>query len=76
MIVIPLVTILWAALLPYYQVFSLAGLKLLTLQNFVDVLNAGSFAGSISNTLILGAAAATGRHFILFVSRLVHCPPA
>jgi iron(III) transport system permease protein len=58
-VVIPLATILWAALLPYYQPFSIKALPLLGFGNFVQVLNSPSFRGSIVNSLVLGAAAAT-----------------
>jgi iron(III) transport system permease protein len=58
-VVIPLATILWAALLPYYQPFSIKALPLLGFGNFVQVLNSPSFRGSILNSLVLGAAAAT-----------------
>jgi iron(III) transport system permease protein len=58
-VVIPLATILWAALLPYYQPFSLKALPLLGIGNFVQVLNSPSFRGAIVNSLALGAAAAT-----------------
>ena len=52
-------TILWAALLPYYQPFSIAAMPMLGAGNFVQVLNSQSFRGSIANSLMLGAAAAT-----------------
>ena len=58
-IVIPLATILWAALLPYYQPFSVAALTKLGTANFIQVLHSRSFQSSIVNTLLLGAAAAT-----------------
>jgi len=58
-VVIPLATILWAALLPYYQPFSLKAVPLLGFGNFVQVLNSPSFRGSIVNSLVLGASAAT-----------------
>ena len=58
-VVIPLATILWAALLPYYQPFSIAAMPMLGAGNFVQVLNSQSFRGSIANSLMLGAAAAT-----------------
>jgi iron(III) transport system permease protein len=58
-IVIPLATILWAALLPYYQPFSVAALPELGVANFVQVLHSRSFRDSIVNTLVLGASAAT-----------------
>ena len=58
-VVIPLATILWAALLPYYQPFSIAALSKLGVGNFVTALNSASFRDSIANTLVLGASAAT-----------------
>ena len=58
-VVIPLATILWAALLPYYQPFSLKAVPLLGFVNFVQVLSSPSFRGAIVNSLVLGAAAAT-----------------
>jgi iron(III) transport system permease protein len=58
-IVIPLATILWAALLPYYQPFSVAALPKLGVANFATVLHSRSFQASIVNTLVLGASAAT-----------------
>jgi iron(III) transport system permease protein len=58
-VIIPLATIVWAAFLPYYQPFSIAALPKLGIGNFVEVLNAPSFRGSILNTLVLGASAAT-----------------
>jgi iron(III) transport system permease protein len=58
-VVLPLANILWAALLPYYQPFSLGALSKLGIGNFVHVLNSPSFRESIVNSLILGAATAT-----------------
>jgi iron(III) transport system permease protein len=58
-VVIPMATILWAALLPYYRPFSLDAIPSLGFQNFVTVWNSQSFRGSIANSLILGASAAT-----------------
>jgi iron(III) transport system permease protein len=58
-VIIPLATIVWAAFLPYYQPFSIAALPKLGVGNFVEVLNSPSFRESISNTLVLGACAAT-----------------
>jgi iron(III) transport system permease protein len=58
-IVVPLATIVWAALLPYYQPFSIAAIPKLGLGNFVLVLNSPSFRGSIVNSLLVGASAAT-----------------
>jgi iron(III) transport system permease protein len=58
-VVIPMATILWAALLPYYQPFSVKALPMLGVGNFIQVLNSQSFRGAIVNSLVLGAAAAT-----------------
>ena len=70
-VVLPLATILWAALLPYYQPFSIKALPLLGFGNFVQVLNSPSFRGAIVNSLVLGAAAATARHRAVGRRRLV-----
>jgi iron(III) transport system permease protein len=58
-VVVPLATILWAALLPFYQPFSIKALPLLGVRNFVQVLHSPSFQDAIANTLILGASVAT-----------------
>jgi len=58
-VVIPLATILWAALLPFYQPFSLQAVPRLGFDNFVQVLRSPSFQGAIINSLVLGAATAT-----------------
>ena len=58
-LVLPLATIGWAALLPFYQTFSIEALDLITLDNFVKVDNSPSFHDSLWNTLILGAGSAT-----------------
>jgi iron(III) transport system permease protein len=58
-VIFPLANILWAALLPYYQPFSIAAFSKLGFGNFVQVLNSPSFRNSIVNSLVLGAATAT-----------------
>lgn len=58
-VVVPLLTVLWAALLPFYQPVSMAAVSRLTSANFVQALNSPSFQGTILNTLILAASAAT-----------------
>lgn len=58
-VVVPLATILWAALLPFYEPLSVAAISKLGFENFVQVLNSQSFRNSIANSLILGASAAT-----------------
>lgn len=58
-IVLPIGIVVWASLLPYYQTFSFEAISLFTLDNFAEVLDAGLLLGSVTNTLILGAATAT-----------------
>ncbi|MPZ59004.1 MAG: ABC transporter permease subunit [Rhizobiales bacterium] len=58
-VIIPLVTIIWAALLPFYQPFSIDGLSRLRLTNFIQVLTSPSARGAVFNSLVLGAATAT-----------------
>lgn len=58
-VVVPLATILWAALLPYYQPFSVAAIPKLGIANFVQVLGSPSFRDSIVNSLVVGASTAT-----------------
>src|SRR5262249_20397347 len=58
-VIIPMAMILWAALLPFYQPPSLAALPMLGFANFMQALGSPSFQGSIVNSLVLGAAAAT-----------------
>jgi iron(III) transport system permease protein len=58
-IILPLINIVWAALLPYYQPFSIKALSQLSLVNFVKVVHSPSFQDSIVNTLVLGAGTAT-----------------
>jgi iron(III) transport system permease protein len=58
-VILPVATILWAALLPYYQPFSIAAIPKLGVANFVQVLGSPSFRGSILNSLVVGVSAAT-----------------
>ena len=59
LLVLPVSIIVLASLLPFYEGVSLDALRLLTLDNFVQVAESGSFRESILNTLIMGAATAT-----------------
>jgi iron(III) transport system permease protein len=59
LLVAPLIALLWVSLLPFYQTFSRAGLKLLTLKNYIAVLNASHYVGLFINTLLIAAIAAT-----------------
>ena len=56
---LPLAVLLWAALLPYYQSFSVRALSRLTLKNFASVLDINSDLGVLLNTLTVAAGTAT-----------------
>lgn len=58
-VIVPLIVIVWAALLPFYQPFSIDGLSRMRLTNFINVLTSPSQRTAMINTLILGAAAAS-----------------
>jgi iron(III) transport system permease protein len=58
-VLIPLLNIVRAALLPFYQPFNLAALPKVGVANFIHVFNSPSFHDAILNTLMLGAATAT-----------------
>jgi iron(III) transport system permease protein len=58
-IILPLINIVWAALLPFYQPFSVKALSQLSLVNFDKVVHSPSFQDSLVNTLLLGAGTAT-----------------
>lgn len=58
-VLIPVANIVWAALLPFYQPFSLAALPKVGVANFLLVFESPSFRDAILNTLMLGAATAT-----------------
>ena len=59
-IIMPFLTLLWAALLPSYMVPSKAALQYLTLDNFVTLINEPSIVNSTLNTIFLGVVTATG----------------
>lgn len=58
-IVLPIATVVWAALLPFYQPFSLRALNFVTLANFRGVLQTDLLRDSIVNTIILGVGTAS-----------------
>ncbi len=58
-IVLPVGILIWMSLMPYIQHVSIAGLKLLTLNNYRTVLGTVSFMGAVWNTLLLGIGTAT-----------------
>jgi iron(III) transport system permease protein len=59
-IILPFLTLLWAALLPSYMVPSRAALQYLTLANFSTLINEPSIVTGTVNTVILGVVTATG----------------
>jgi iron(III) transport system permease protein len=66
-IVLPIGIVVWAAFLPFYQPFSMAGLGRLTLDNFREILDNDAIYDSGVNTLILGAGTATAVSLITAV---------
>jgi len=58
-IVIPVAILLWTALLPYYQLFSIRALSSLTLKNFQLVLESPTYHDTMINSLMLAGITAT-----------------
>lgn len=58
-IVIPIAMLLWAASLPYYQIFSVRALSQLTLKNFQYVLESADYYDTMLNSIILASVTAT-----------------
>jgi iron(III) transport system permease protein len=58
-IVLPVAILIWGSLLPFYQQISANAVKLITIKNYLTVLNSESLRGSVINTMILGVATAT-----------------
>ena len=58
-IIMPFLTLLWAALLPSYMVPSRAAFQYVTLNNFATLINEPSIINSTVNTIILGVVTAT-----------------
>src|SRR4029453_7617769 len=58
LLAIPMLMLVWASLLPFYQPFSFAALKLVTLSNYRTVLSPDHVALA-TNTLLVSVAAAT-----------------
>ena len=56
---LPLGIVIWVSLLPYYDGISLAAINLMSIKHYWTVWESHSFRGSILNTVILGAAAAS-----------------
>ena len=59
-VLLPLFSLLWASLMPFYQAVTMRGLGRLTLRNYEKVIDANSDLGSLINTLLLAFATACG----------------
>jgi iron(III) transport system permease protein len=57
--VLPVLVLIWASLLPFYQAPSPTAFTLLTLSNYVNVLTSSHYVDLIANTLIIAAVSAT-----------------
>jgi iron(III) transport system permease protein len=57
--VLPVVVLVWASLLPFYQAPSASALTLMTLNNYINVLQSSHYVDLIVNTLVIAAASAT-----------------
>ena len=58
-LVLPLLALLWASFLPFFQPVRLKGFSLFTLENYRAVLNADYYLGLLWNTLFVAAVSAT-----------------
>jgi iron(III) transport system permease protein len=56
---LPTLVLVWASLLPFYQTFSMRGLRLLSFANYKAVFDSGLYLDLVLNTVIVAAAAAT-----------------
>jgi iron(III) transport system permease protein len=59
LLVLPLLALIWASILPFYQPLTVRALSLVTLENYRDVLGASRYLGLTANTLIIASATAT-----------------
>jgi ABC-type Fe3+ transport system permease subunit len=57
--VAPILTLVWASFLPFYQHPSLQALHSLTLRNYAAIFNDSQVAGAMRNSLLLGLVTAT-----------------
>jgi iron(III) transport system permease protein len=55
LLVAPTLVLVWASLLPFYQTFRIAALKLLTLDNYRAVFDAPYYLELVGNTLLVAA---------------------
>jgi iron(III) transport system permease protein len=58
-VVLPIASLIWTSLLPFYQMMSTRALSRLTLKNYAAVLDAGNDLQAIGNTLLLSFTTAT-----------------
>jgi iron(III) transport system permease protein len=59
LLVLPVLILVWASLLPFYQPFTPSALKFVTLENYVNVLSSSRYVGLTANTMIISAVTAT-----------------
>jgi iron(III) transport system permease protein len=67
-LVLPLLALIWASLLPFFQPIRLAGLKLFTLENYKAVLSTDYYLDLLWNTLFIAAASATAAMGITLIA--------
>jgi len=70
LIVVPIATLIWISLLPFFQPFSIKALSLLTLDNYRNVL-ASAYVDLAINTLSMSFGAATVATFITLLAAWV-----
>jgi iron(III) transport system permease protein len=58
-VVAPLAVLLWVSLLPFYQAPSTQALQLVSLKNYLAVLNQDLVIGAVVNTVVVGVATAS-----------------
>ena len=59
LIILPLLILIWASLLPFYQTFRMAALPLVSLINYGRVLSASRYLSLLGNTFIIAVVTAT-----------------
>lgn len=67
-LVMPLLALVWASLLPFFQPIRLAGFKLFTLENYRAVLSTEFYLELLWNTLFIAAMAATAAMGITLIA--------
>ncbi|MDA1324872.1 MAG: iron ABC transporter permease [Proteobacteria bacterium] len=67
-LVLPLLALVWASLLPFFQPIRLAGFKLFTLENYQAVLSTDFYLELLWNTLFIAAVAATAAMGITLIA--------